>query len=85
MSLIRIIIIGMAIFLVYSVLRKMLSPPANKDKIETDNPVELVQDPNCNTFIGKDTKYKVTYYDDIYYYCSEHCRQTFIKKNKGDK
>jgi len=82
MSLIRIIIAGAAIFFVYTLLRKIIRPSANKDNIKNDNPVELVQDPTCNTFIEKDTKYKVTYYDDIYYFCSEHCRQAFIKKTK---
>ncbi len=53
---------------------------------EKDGAVDLVKDPICETFVEKDTAYKVKLYDRIYYFCSEECRQKFIeqKKSKGD-
>ena len=52
---------------------------------EKDDAVDLVKDPVCETFVEKDTDYKVKLYDRIYYFCSEECRQKFIeqKKSKG--
>lgn len=52
---------------------------------EKGDAVDLVKDPICETFVEKDTDYKVKLYDRIYYFCSEECRQKFIeqKKSKG--
>ncbi|MCA1928076.1 MAG: YHS domain-containing protein [Calditerrivibrio sp.] len=56
-----------------------------EQKSESDSPVELVKDPSCGTFVEKTTNYKVKFYDNIYYFCSEECRQKFIKKMKSEE
>jgi len=50
----------------------------------TESPVELVKDPSCGTFVEKTTNYKVKLHDNIYYFCSEDCRQKFIEKMKSE-
>lgn len=55
----------------------------SKDEIGS-SPVELVKDPICGTFVEMETPYKVKLYDNIYYFCSEDCREKFIAKNKKE-
>lgn len=58
---------------------------AGKKETKSDStPVELVKDPICETFVQKDTPYKVKYYDNFYFFCSEECREKFIEKNKKE-
>lgn len=55
-----------------------------EQKDQADAPVELVKDPSCGTFVEKTTNYKVKFYDNLYYFCSEDCRQKFIEKMKSE-
>ncbi|AEI15745.1 YHS domain-containing protein [Flexistipes sinusarabici DSM 4947] len=84
----KLIILGAAAYFGFSFFRK------NKEKLfgrskkeEDDSPVELVKDPVCNTFVEMDTPFKVKYYDRVYYFCSQGCRDSFIEqmKNGGKK
>jgi len=56
----------------------------SKSSDSSNNPVELVKDPTCGTFVEKTTNFKVKYYNNIYYFCSEDCRQKFIEKMKSE-
>lgn len=77
-------------FVVLAYVAYKLFTRSNKAEVESkkqessNNPVELVKDPSCGTFVEKTTNYKVKYYDNIYYFCSEDCRQKFIEKMKSE-
>jgi len=47
-----------------------------------EDAIELVKDPICNIYVNRNTPYKVKYYDNIYYFCSEKCQNNFIEKMK---
>ncbi|MDY6821160.1 MAG: YHS domain-containing protein [Deferribacterota bacterium] len=49
-----------------------------------DKTVDLVKDHVCGTYINKDTPYKVKYFDNIYYFCSEACQKKFIEEKKRE-
>lgn len=53
-------------------------------KQDSPKPVELIKDPVCETFVEKDTPFKVKFYDNYYYFCSEKCRDQFIEKTKKE-
>ena len=57
-----------------------------KNEIE-DKAIELIKDPMCNMYVNRTTPYKVKYYDNVYYFCSEKCQNNFIenRKHKEDK
>ncbi len=73
------------IYLTLALFKKNKSVSNGNEK--KDEAVDLVKDPVCDTYVEKDTDYKVKLYDRIYYFCSEECRQKFIeqKKNKGEE
>lgn len=51
---------------------------------ETANAVEMRQDPVCSSYVEETTKYKVKYYDKIFYFCSEECKNKFIEQKKQE-
>jgi len=44
---------------------------------------EMVKDPVCNTYIPRDISIKDTFTGKTYYFCSQECREKFIKKLKA--
>lgn len=78
----------LTIFLVYVTFMLFRSGKKLGHKTEqasdSDKPVELVKDPICETFVEKDTPFKVKFYDNYYYFCSEKCRDQFVNNNKKE-
>jgi YHS domain-containing protein len=75
-----------AAFMIYLTLALFKKNKAVDDNKNKEDAVDLIKDPICGTFVDKETGYKVKFYDKIYYFCSEECRDKFIKekKSKGD-
>ncbi|MEF3254601.1 MAG: YHS domain-containing protein [Deferribacterales bacterium] len=74
------------LFIALAYVAFVLFKRSNKQEVEnktiSNEPVELIKDPICGTFVEKNTTYKVKFYDNIYYFCSEECRQKFINNVK---
>jgi len=80
----RYLIIFALLYLCYYVLKKTLlpalrmykqfkrhrTPSASADK-------ELVQDPQCQTYIPKETALRATIDGKVYYFCSQKCLDEF--------
>ncbi len=73
-------ILLVVIFLVLTIFKKF-SKQKEKNS-SNDKPVEMIQDPVCGTYVEEITDYKVKYYDKIYYFCSDKCKQNFIEQKK---
>lgn len=81
---IKFILVLAFFYIAYKLFARSNKPEIDSQKSDTsNNPVELIKDPICETFVEKNTNYKVKYYDNIYYFCSEDCRQKFIEKMKS--
>lgn len=52
-----------------------------KKSEDTVNAVEMKQDSICGSFVEDTTQYKVKLHDKIYYFCSEECKNKFIKEH----
>jgi YHS domain-containing protein len=65
------------IFFIYAYFKKK----KKKNEVE-DNTIELIKDPNCNIYVNRNTPYKVKYYENIYYFCSEKCQKKFIESKQ---
>lgn len=85
--LMKIGLVLVAIVLVLT-LFKRFSRQENKSegerKAAEESAVEMKQDPVCGTFVDETTKYKVKYYDKIYYFCSDECKQKFIEQKRSE-
>lgn len=53
----------------------------DKQKNEEVAAVDMKRDVVCGSYVEDTTKYKVRLYDKIYYFCSEECKEKFIKDN----
>ncbi|PLX68197.1 MAG: hypothetical protein C0603_07370 [Denitrovibrio sp.] len=75
---------GALAFIVFKLFRKPAG--VEGDKTQQVDAVETVQDPINGVFVGKDTEFKVKYYDKIYYFSSKESMDEFIEqKKKGEK
>jgi YHS domain-containing protein len=72
------------LFITVKLFRK---PKSVEEKRETEleSAVETVQDPVDGTFVGKDTEFKVKYYDKVYYFGSKENMDKFIEDKKGEE
>ncbi len=71
-------------FIVYYVFRlfiKSLSSPHKKTNAW--EPEELVQDPNCQTYIPKRSAFKKRVSGKDYYFCKKECLENFVKNKKS--
>lgn len=48
---------------------------------QMNNQIETVQDPVCGMYVNPDTAIKQEIDGKMYYFCSEHCRSSFMKKH----
>ncbi len=80
--LMKIGVLLLVVFIVLTVFKKFTKKQELKAK-ESDKPVDMKQDPICGTFVEEVTDYKVKYYDNIYYFCSDECKQKFIEQKQS--
>jgi YHS domain-containing protein len=78
----KLLILGVAVYFGFSFFRKNKGKLLGKNDDGETGAVDLVKDPVCNTFVEKNSPYKVKYYDRIYFFCSPGCRDTFIEQMK---
>lgn len=89
MSPVRIIILGILLYLLFRlVFGKKISFPNKKSGREESlrQPLQdvLVEDPVCHTFIPRGQAEVLLLEGEKHYFCSDECRKKFIK-NKGAK
>lgn len=79
------ILVPLLVFaLVLFFFRKRKNSGEVEDKKELEKAVEMKQDPVCGSYVEESTKYKVKYYDKIFYFCSEECKNKFIEQKKNE-
>lgn len=65
-------------------LKKKDGGKKEKDAVKGEpNALEMKEDPICKSYVEDTTNYKVKLYDDIYYFCSQECKDKFINQKKS--
>ncbi|MBW2623442.1 MAG: hypothetical protein JRD68_11100 [Deltaproteobacteria bacterium] len=91
MSLIRVLIIIGLFYLIYRVLKGLMSPaPLNRFKgnrpirdAESDSdPEELMRDPNCGIYLPRKQGIAAFVGGRVFYFCSEECKRQYIEGRK---
>ncbi|PLX70901.1 MAG: hypothetical protein C0602_05210 [Denitrovibrio sp.] len=77
----KIVLAAILGFLAFKLFKKPVG--ADDNKTET-GAVETVQDPVNGVFVGRDTEFKVKYYDKLYYFSSQESMDEFIAQKKGE-
>lgn len=80
----KILVPLLVLALVLFFFRKRKNSDEVEDKKELEKAVEMKQDPVCGSYVEESTKYKVKYYDKIFYFCSEECKNKFIEQKKNE-
>jgi YHS domain-containing protein len=78
----RLIIYIILIFLLYRIARVLLFPkktPIQQKNEPTLHGDETVLDPICQSYFPKDEALSVRNGNELTYFCSEECREKFIK------
>ena len=80
----RIIVIGIVLILAYLLLKRFLFPPGRIGDRRRDArkiPGEdLVEDPNCHTYVPVSEAFRVQMGGKTLYFCSEECYRKFRDK-----
>jgi YHS domain-containing protein len=78
----RFILFTILFFILYYVflyfLRNIL-PPKKRMSRESE-PEELVQDPNCQTYIPQTSAIKKRISGNVLYFCSQECMKKYLKR-----
>ncbi len=89
----RFIIIVLIAYILYHFLKDLLGPRRKQEyqqqplqKRQTTGGEDLVEDPNCHTYIPLSDAYKASAYGKIYYFCSRKCIDEFkLNEEKGKR
>lgn len=79
----KFIIIGVALFLMYKLFmgdkkkRQMSKTQETKQKVAAG---EMVKDPICGTYVEKDGSIRVKEGEKVHVFCSYECRDKFLKQ-----
>ena len=80
--LMRYLIIFALIYLFYYLFKKTFFPSKRTRKVFRKYPratadKELVQDPQCHTYISKEGALKTSINGEVFYFCSQECLEKF--------
>jgi len=80
----RFIVIGIVLILAYLLLKKLLFPSRRVDDRRRDDRrikgEDLVEDPQCHTYVPVSEAYRVSADGKTLYFCSKECYRKFREK-----
>ncbi len=83
MGLIRLFIFGALIYLLYRLVKAALGPSKSIDRRRSNGVIdEMVQDPNCQTYIPRRDAQKRTVAGREYFFCSKECADKYEEESK---
>ncbi|MBU0674377.1 MAG: YHS domain-containing protein [Proteobacteria bacterium] len=85
MSPIRILILGILLYIFYRLIRGGISSKADHDKNSTDSTAQdiLVEDPVCHVYIPMKQAIHVHHNGADFFFCSPDCRHKYLESNKS--
>jgi len=84
MQVIKIILYGLLIYLIYLLLRffRTLGRVSKRPQAPKQSSGLMVKDEVCNTYLPKEDALKEIHEGKEYYFCSPLCRQKFLEQKK---
>ncbi len=87
----RLILIAVLVMIAYFTVKSFFRPvkkPKPKPDLPSpgkDDASEMVQDPECGTYIPIESADKAVINGRTYYFCSQECREAFQRKLEGEQ
>jgi YHS domain-containing protein len=76
-------LLGFVIYTVYQAVRRALSAPGRRPPEKTSRGEEMVQDPQCGTYLPKSEACPVQIDGRIIYFCSPECQQAYRNRKQA--
>ena len=91
LSLIRLVIFGFLIYLVYRLAKWIILSPGIKGQDMPEHQVpagqgeELVEDPHCHIYVPMSQAYKASIDGQDVFFCSQKCFEKYISEHSTEK
>ncbi len=69
------------IYFFFKIRDKKAKEQDYREKDDNLKAVDMKYDAICGSYVEETTKYKVKLHNKIYYFCSQDCKDKFIKKH----
>ena len=74
-------IVGFLVYTVFQVIKQALLKPPTTPPEKTSRGEEMVQDPECKTFVPRSDAVKASHKGANHYFCSNECRDKYLAKS----
>lgn len=71
------LIVGFLVYTVYQMIRQALQGPPPPPAEKSSRGEDMVQDPQCGTYVPRTDALSATVNGQRHYFCSESCRRQF--------
>jgi len=75
------LIVGFLAYTVFQMLKQALLKPPGPPPEKTTRGEEMVQDPECNTYVPRGDAIKAQHKGETHYFCSNECRDKYLKRS----
>lgn len=75
------LIVGFLIYTVFQVIKQALLKPPAPPPEKTSRGEEMVQDPECGTYVPRNDAIKIQAKGTTHYFCSTDCRDKYLKRS----
>ena len=75
------LIVGFLAYTVFQAIKQALLKPPAPPPEKTSRGEEMVQDPECHTFVPVGDAVKAQHKGKTLYFCSDECRDKYLPKN----
>lgn len=75
------LIVGFLIYTVFQVIKQHLLKPPSPPPEKTVRGEEMVQDPECGTYVPRSDAVKAQDKGTTHYFCSAACRDKFLERS----
>ena len=90
MTPLRLVIIGILLYILY---RLLIGPKKKQKEVQKNGPASsegavqdvLAEDPVCHTYIPKGQAVQLHHDKKMYYFCSDKCCEMFLKKKGAEE
>ena len=75
------LIVGFLAYTVFQVIKQALMKPPGPPPEKTARGEEMVQDPECKTFVPRSDAVRAQHKGQALFFCSDECRNKYLGKN----
>ena len=75
------LIVGFLVYTVFQMVKQAMLKPPGKPPEKTRRGEDMVQDPECGTYVPRNDAVKIQADGKTSYFCSTECRDKYLKRS----